>query len=499
LRSYLVPTIAVALALVACAVGFVWAAPATVLRWSGYEAASERLVTGILVTGTSSRPIVYATSSDPRIARPLAGRDYPVDTNSGVVSQLSVGRDGWQRIDLVRGLPRSVADHATNGMALSPDGKTLYVAQGSNTNEGAPSEFFGGVPEYALSGAILSVDLARIDSDGYDLPTLDDPSRSGVEDENDPFGGNKGLNQARLVTGGPVQVFASGLRNPYDVVLTSAGRLYTIQNGPNKFGGPPIVEGPEGHCTSRPQEGGGDRGVDTLHLVEERGYYGHPNPTRGNPRASVDGEDLPVPAPRPLECDYVAPAARDALARFKSSTNGITEYVASDFAARLKGDLIAVALSGEVYRLELSDTGRQVVRHEVLTKLATPLDVTTQADDARFPGSIWVALYGPEGAPGSIAVLTPRARDGFASTVLQGAELENPTSLQFGPDGRLYVAQQDGLIKAFSISGRAGGDYRVTATEIIDSIQSIPNHDDDGSSATDFAAAMRVLWEKVGS
>ena len=465
-------------------------APEKVLEWAGYDAASERLVTGIFVAGTAAQPILYVTSSDPRLGEGISGRNHPVDTNSGVVSQLTVDRDGWQRTDLVRGLPRSNADHATNGMALSPDGKTLYVAQGGNTNEGAPSDFFGGVPEYALSGAILSVDLAGIGSDGYDLPTLDDPSRSGVDDESDPFGGNKGLNQARLVSGGPVQVFATGLRNPYDVVLTSAGRLYAVQNGPNvDIGGQVVAEGPEGNCTSKPHEGG-HRGVDTLHLIEERGYYGHPNPTRGNPNGSVKGDELPVPAPRPLECDYVPPAARDALARFRSSTNGIAEY---------EGSLVVVALSGDVLALELSGDGRRVVGRDLLARLAAPLDVTVQASDAMFPGTIWVAQYTAASVPeGPIAVLEPRATGtGFTVSSLRGAEVKEATSLQFGPDGRLYVSQQNGLVKVFTVARRGLGDYEVTAEETIGLIQSIPNHDDSGSSATDFSTVMRLIGERL--
>ena len=34
---------------------------------------------------------------------------------------------------------------------------------------------------------------------------------------------------------------------------------------------------------------------------------------------------------------------------------------------------------------------------------------------------------------------------------LSGESSNNPTSLQFGPDGRLYVAQQDGTIKAYTV------------------------------------------------
>ena len=66
-----------------------------------------------------------------------------------------------------------------------------------------------------------------------DLATIDDPTRPGSPDANDPFGGNNGLNQAIWDPTGPVQVHSPGYRNAYDVVLTQGGRLYTFDNGPN--------------------------------------------------------------------------------------------------------------------------------------------------------------------------------------------------------------------------------------------------------------------------
>lgn len=40
----------------------------------------------------------------------------------------------------------------------------------------------------------------------------------------------------------------------------------------------------------------------------------------------------------------------------------------------------------------------------------------------------------------------------FRKSVLAGSSSTRPTVLQFGRDGRLYVAQQNGLIKAYTIS-----------------------------------------------
>ncbi|HEU0304886.1 MAG TPA: kelch repeat-containing protein [Gaiellaceae bacterium] len=413
LRRLLVAALALVAALTLGSVAFVWAFSDEIMRWGGYSAAHERLVTGILVTGTPARPVIYVTSSDPRFGPGISRREDPVDTNSGVLSRLELTPDGWRRTDLVRGLPRSNADHAPNGMALSPDGTTLYIAQGSNTNEGAPAERFGYVPEYELSGAILAVDLLRIGERTYDLPTYDDPSREGVRDANDPFGGNGGANQARLVPGGPVQVHATGVRNPYDVVVTRAGRLYTIQNGPNTgYGGRPVGEGTGSRCTNEPREGG-RRAADTLHLVEPGGYYGHPNPTR-------------------QECDYLEPRERESLALFSASTNGLAEYGG--------GDLIAASLGGQVLRLRLSDDGRRMVKREVLAaELPQPLDVTVQADGDAFPGTIWVAQYGAErGSP--IAVLEPVGTEptGWSALPSTGLARQEVSFVEAG--GSLYLA-----------------------------------------------------------
>ena len=219
----------------------------------------KRLVTGLLVTGTASAPVVYVNSSDPRIGGGPSHTETGLDTNSGVLSRLvrEPGGSGWTKLDLVRGLPRSEENHHPNGLALDESTNRLYLSAGGNTNMGAPSNNFAGLPEYALSAAILEIDLGRIGESTYDLPTLDDETRTGARDANDPFGGNDGRNQARLVPGGPVQVYAPGFRNAYDLVLTEAGRMYTIDNGPNgNWGGAPHGAGASGVCTNARSEPG---------------------------------------------------------------------------------------------------------------------------------------------------------------------------------------------------------------------------------------------------
>ncbi|MGH2920993.1 MAG: Kelch repeat-containing protein [Gaiellaceae bacterium] len=369
----------------------------------GYEAAGERLVTGMLVTGTPARPVLYVSSSDPRIGAGQPGRDLGLDTNSGVISRVSWTGSRWKRLDLVRGLPRSEEDHATNGLALDPVTRTLYVAQGSNTNEGAPSQKFAYLPEYALSAAILAVDLERIGDDTYDLPTLDDETRDGEHDDGDPFGGNDGRNQARLVPGGPVRVYAPGFRNSYDVVLTRAGRLYTSQNGgAAEWGDPPADEGPSGQCSNEPREPG-HYDPDSLHLVRPGRFYGHANPTRGN-RANTfnSNRQSPVPQANPIECDYRLPKDRLAVVLFPTSTNGLAEYTASNFGGAMDGNLLAASFDTHVYRVVLNRRGDRASK-SVLFRLPAPLDVTTQGDGQPFAGTIWVAQYdGFLEKPGSV-------------------------------------------------------------------------------------------------
>ncbi|MEZ4699057.1 MAG: choice-of-anchor D domain-containing protein [Rhodothermales bacterium] len=404
----------------------------------GYPNTGEknRQATGILVAGTASNPIVYVSSSDPRVGGGSNEPDTWLDTNSGVVSKLTwMGSSRtdpagfWEKVDLVRGLPRSEENHASNGLQLSLTGDTLFVASGGFTNAGAPSTNLVYINEYALSGAILSIDLPAIeamptktDANGqkykYDLPTLDDPTRPNVNgitdpsnpayngiDVDDPWGGNDGLNQAKLVAGGPVQIYSPGYRNAYDLLIQRTpgreGRMYTIDNGANRgWGGHPVGEQSypgalAGTCTNNydPTEPGSlsagphDPTVNNengLHYIRtlkpgdenyaapgEKYYAGHPNPIRANPAGAglytgdynadaakntgvwrdgtnpakplpVDWPPVPVSMANPAECDFRNSGETDgALHNFTASTNGLAEYRSSNFNNLYKGDILA--------------------------------------------------------------------------------------------------------------------------------------------------------------
>jgi hypothetical protein len=343
--------------------------------------ANKRLLTGIHVTGSAAQPIIYAASSDPRQAAGPNGTDSNLDTNSGILHKLTRNGGAWTKLDLVRGLPRSEENHVPNGLVLVNN--KIYLNIGGHTNQGMASNNFAELPEYALSAATVVIDLAAIGNSTYDLPTLDGPA-----DQHDPFGGHDGLNQAKLVLGGPVQIFASGLRNSYDIVHTTSGRFYVWDNGPNSgWGGTP-----NNNCGNN-IDNGGTNYQDALHLISQGYYGGHPNTTRGNKNNTFGGQSPIEGDANPEECGYRIPMNGDgALTSNAESTNGLVEYTASNFANSMKGDLIAAAFGKKLYRVELNGDGTQVTSKSVLNNNVgvIPLDVTAQGDNDVFPGTIWV-------------------------------------------------------------------------------------------------------------
>ena len=389
-------------------------------------AQTDRQVTGLLVVGTAANPVLYVSSSDPRIGGGGGATDTNLDTNSGIITRLTWNGASWDQLDLVCGLPRSEENHSTNGFALDAAAGRLYVAQGGHTNMGARSNNFSFQSEYALSACVLVVDLNHplIGSQAYELPTLDDPSRAnevrlfnGVPrevDVGDPLGGNNGENQAVIDPNGPVQVYAAGFRNAYDLVLTDDGRLYTIDNGPNSgWGGPP-----ESACDwSAVGEADSRSYNDALHFIgnvqtDPPGMYygGHPNLFRGSESNLIHGQSpIPPGSGDPRECVYqrpkgapsAPPAPHDqenaALCSWSSSTNGMVEYRASNFGAGLQGNLLAAQWnSGHIVRVELNAPGDDIAGPPTVLFSnvgGSQLDLTAQGDFDVFPGTIWSAAY----------------------------------------------------------------------------------------------------------
>jgi glucose/arabinose dehydrogenase len=155
--------------------------------------------------------------------------------------------------DVVTGLPVSDHDHGVNGLEFNDHGD-LFIQVGGNTNAGVPGPLSQSYlqKENYLSAATL---IAR----GVTSNSFDGTIKYDVN-------GN-------MVAGFDVQVYAAGLRNPFDLVLHSNGRLYGTDNGPNlKFGGKSLS------CT---EDGPEPFHKDKLVLLEEGSFYGHANRKRG--------------------------------------------------------------------------------------------------------------------------------------------------------------------------------------------------------------------------
>lgn len=134
----------------------------------------------------------------------------------------------------------ATGQHQNNGIAFGPDGK-LYITHGSSTNDQAPSHPF--------EAAIL-----QANPDGSDL-----------------------------------RVYATGLRNPYDLAFDGQGRLFATDNGIDSDTDPFVP--------------------DELNLIVEGGFYGFPW-VSGMPKAAQQAE-RPSRAPVALLPDH---ASADGLA-----------------------------------------------------------------------------------------------------------------------------------------------------------------------------------------
>jgi len=269
---------------------------------------------------------------------------------TGQVSMLT-GPNFDAPVPIVEKLPTSNHDHAVNGIVFDHNGD-LLIAIGGNTNAGVKAPLIGDLPESPLSGAIVRARTSEPGFDG-DLNYRDRITLAIVNDQ--VFG-----EDVELLPGTLVDVHAFGLRNPYDLCLTTWGYLYATDNGPNTGFGPA--------STSATTQTSDPAASDELLLVESGNYYGHPNRCRGvfDPRQNVyrgtSGQSIPG-------------VFTQRISDVASSTNGIVEYRSMSFNEQMRGELLVQKWNFRQRRVKLSADKRTVDEINEVYPQASALDV----------------------------------------------------------------------------------------------------------------------------
>jgi N-acetylneuraminic acid mutarotase len=266
-------------------------------------------------------------------------------------------------VPLVTGLSQSNSGHAVNGLQFDDNGD-LLIAIGCNTNAGVKYITMGNLPEAPLSGAVLKARVSRPDFDGA-VHYVE--QAGGLPNDDQRFG-----EAVKVAPGSHVDVHASGLRNPYDLVYTTARGLYASDNGPNNTYGPAST-GLATQTAADPEQ------PDELLLVEAGNYYGSANRSRGvdDPRQLV----YRSPAVPSLPDSFT-----QAIATLPSSQDGIMEYRSGTFGGQMRGNLVLQKWTGGTTRVVLAPGGRKV------TTVAPVLPVTWALDVVLGPGGAIVCL-----------------------------------------------------------------------------------------------------------
>ncbi|CAD7032253.1 hypothetical protein REJC140_03028 [Pseudorhizobium endolithicum] len=331
---------------------------------------------------------------------PRESKAFDTPEFSGRVSKITLGDggsfEGVQAETYIWGLPRSGGDHLTNslefranpnaGQAGEPD-YLLYLSQGSNSAAGAPDAAWGSRPERLLNAAILEIDPTRTAPNGgfdvrtepvdlEDVPTTTFPASQFNDDGTYPGSYNPFAADAVL------KIYATGVRNAYDLVWHSNGHLYVPTNGTASGGKTPqdpTQPGLDTVISNSPKQ------YDYFFTVEEGKYYGHPNVLRdeyvlngGNPTSGLDpnevvggndgnrntdGYQTGVETDENYDLDGVYNLG------YNRSPNGAIEYTGNAFGSNLKGAILFAQFStGDNVRMIRVDAEGNIIGDDVLRR-----------------------------------------------------------------------------------------------------------------------------------
>ncbi|MGB6003747.1 MAG: Ig-like domain-containing protein [Ornithinimicrobium sp.] len=359
--------------------------------------------------------------------------------------------------DVFVNLPRSKKDHLSNSIAYGPTGDGgddwLYFLQGSNQAAGDVDGSWGTRGETQLTAALLRFDpqdvLAEATANGpIDVATEE------VGGSYDPF-----------ADGAPLEIYATGIRNAYDLVWHSNGSIYVPTNGTAGGGNSPGVDiAPDGTATmvsnQTPGENGFGDGTDVTEIcenrridgqpytggsvpavsshptqldfmfeVEEGGYYGHPNPTRcewvlNNGSDSPSNTGQKYPAGTDADPNYKGFAYNF---DFNKSPNGVIEYQSDTYGGQLQGRVMVIRFSGndDILTMQVANNGDVVLAQggdEIggFNGYVDPLELTE--DTEVNPGNLYVNQYNRGGEPQQLYLL--RATEAPSGAIVVDSEKE---------------------------------------------------------------------------
>ncbi len=323
--------------------------------------------------------------------------------------------------DVLVNLPRSTKDHVTNSIAFGPD-RALYFMQASISAMGRAEQTWGYRNENLLSAAVLRLDVSKLGTLPLNVKTYE---------------GGGTYNPYNLNS--PLTIYASGVRNAYDLVWHSNGSLYVPTNGSAAGGNTPASVNGTIRTDGRTYNGPSIPALtyvkqtqkDFLYRVVKGGYYGHPNALRGeyvmnggNPTSGTDRAEVPA-YPVGIKPDV---NWRGYSFNFQNnvSPNGAIEYKSSAFNGALKGKLLVVRYSQHDDIITLTPgTSKDIVSSIEGKSIAgfsgfvDPLDLTENVKN----GNIYVSEYGGNG---KITLLRPQTR--ATSITVQKVDKEEAVS-----------------------------------------------------------------------
>ncbi|MEM8526930.1 MAG: Ig-like domain-containing protein [Bacteroidota bacterium] len=342
----------------------------------------------------------------------------------GKLSRLS-GNNLQNEELLITNLPRSIRDHLVNSIAFRPgEPRGLYFIQSSNSAGGAADGAWGNRPERLLAAALLRLDLDKLPNNlPIDAQTTDDQSVINNAPSNSATMSNGSYNP--YYVDAPITMYATGIRNAYDLVWHSNGQCYIPTNGtaggsntPASVNGTRRIDGSTyNHNDPKyPQVPGTRRNEtqrDWLFRIDPNdpyGYYGHPNPFRGEYVMNRGQTDV-AKYPNGVGPDENYRGAAFDFG-FNKSPNGVIEYKNSDvFGGALSGAILVVRYSnGDDIIALLPDAAKGDIgtSKELIPGFSgfnDPLDLVEDVNT----GNIYVAEYFENQEGGRISLLKPNA------------------------------------------------------------------------------------------